>query len=145
MIDVSNQEPRHSVLDDLRELELPAGSYMVMGSGILDALGIRPADDVDMVVQGDVYDRLRSQGWSDHVTSGGVPNGIEQGVFQAYDRWSDETVIKTLEQLLPDAEWVNGVPFNSLARLSLYKVRRGLPKDLADLELIGAYQRSTTE
>jgi len=137
---MSEQNPhnRHSVLDDLAELNLPSGKYMVMGSGILDALDIRPAADVDLVVSDDVYSHLRETGWHDRVASNGS-TGIEQGVFQAYNRWSDETVIKTLDELLVDAEWVNGVPFNSLAKLSLYKVRRGREKDLADLELINRY------
>ncbi len=129
---------RHSVLDDLAELHLPTGSYMVMGSGILDALNIRSAEDVDLVLSDDVYEHLREVGWRDRTSSNGS-KGIEQGVFQAYNRWSDETVIKTVDELLIDAEWVNGVPFNSLAKLSLYKLRRGRDKDLADLELINRY------
>jgi hypothetical protein len=132
---------KDSVLHELSRLKLPEGSYMVMGSGILDALGIRKALDVDLVVNDEVYARLRKAGWNERIASSGAV-GIEHGVFQAYDRWNDEAVVKTLEELLVDAEWVNGVPYNSLAKLSLYKARRGRGKDFADLILINQYFES---
>lgn len=131
-----------SPLDELRTLQLPERSFMVMGSGILDALHIRQAADVDLVLNDDTYEYLREEGWRDRIASNGAI-GIECGVFQGYNRWNDEGVVKTLEELLVDAEWVNGMPFNSLARLSLYKIRRGREKDLADLELIRRYEERT--
>ena len=131
----------HSVLGDLFDLNLPAGEFMVMGSGIMDALSIRPAQDVDLVVTDTVYDHLLRQGWDSRVASNGSV-GIEHGVFQAYDHWMDESTVKTLEELLVDAEWVNGVPYNSLSKLALYKARRGRAKDFADLVLIENYLMS---
>jgi len=131
-------EKEYSVLDELKELGLPNGSFMVMGSGILDALGIRKANDVDLVVSSDVYAQLQDSGWSSRVASNGS-QGLEHGVFQAYDSWTDETTVKKLTELLPDAEWVNGIAYNSLAKLSLYKARRGLAKDFDDLVRINEY------
>jgi hypothetical protein len=127
-----------SILGKLDKLGLPAGGYMVMGSGILDALGIRSASDVDLVVKGEVYAHLKDIGWKERVASNGSP-GIEHDIFQAYDHWNDEGVVKTLEELILDAEWVNGRAYNSLAKLSLYKIRRGREKDIADLKLISWY------
>lgn len=129
----------YSVLDELDGLNLPEGEYMIMGSGILDALGIRKAHDVDMVVSDEAYAHLRSSGWADKVSSDGHV-GIEYGVFEAYPDWTDDDrVVKKVDELLVGAEWVNGIPYNSLAKLSLYKTRRGQEKDLADLELIQRY------
>lgn len=128
----------YSVLGELHELELPKGSYMVMGSGILDALGIRKAHDVDLVLSTDLYTELVADGWTEGTSSDGKPR-LEHGMIEAYDRWTDEASVKTLDELLIDAEWVNGVPYNSLAKLSLYKARRGQDKDLADLALIQQY------
>ena len=54
----------------------------------------------------------------------------------------DESRVKLLDELLIDAEWVDGIPYNSLAKLSLYKERRGRDKDVVDLELIKSYQES---
>lgn len=131
-------EKEHSVLDELRDLDLPEGSYMVVGSGILDALGIRKAADVDLVVSDDVYNQLLESGWTKRIASNGS-EGIEHGIFEAYDHWTDEGVVKKVDELLVDAEWVDGIPFNALARLALYKARRGRDKDLDDLKLIQRY------
>jgi len=129
----------YSVLSELEKLALPEGSYMVMGSGILDALGIRKAHDVDLVVSDQIYTQLLTSGWSEKVSSDGH-RGIEQGLIEAYPDWNDsDAKVKTVDELLVEAQWVNGVPFNSLAKLSLYKERRGQEKDLADLELIRGY------
>lgn len=133
---------KESILNQLNTLNIPRGSFMVMGSGILDALDIRSASDIDLVVNDEAYVYLNDSGWSERIASNGS-TGIEQGVFQAYNRWNDEGTVKTLEELLVDAEWVNGVPYNSLAKLSLYKIRRGRDKDLADIELINKYLEST--
>lgn len=127
-----------SALDKLFELKLPTGSYMVMGSGILDALGIRRANDIDLVVSDELYKELKTAGWSDRTASNGA-TGLEHGVFQAYNHWLDETTVKTLDELLVDAEWVGEVPYNSLDKLIFYKTRRGNEKDLADLRLIEEY------
>jgi len=47
-----------SPLDELEGLALPQASFMVMGSGILDVLGIRKANDVDLVVSEEVFEQL---------------------------------------------------------------------------------------
>lgn len=125
----------HSVLDDLFALDLPPRQFMVMGSGIMDVLGIRKASDVDLVVSPSLYAQLKDQGWNERVASNGS-TGIENSVFQAYDHWTDEKTVKKLDELLVDAQWVNGVAYNSLAKLSMYKARRGRAKDFADLLLI---------
>jgi len=139
----------HSVLSELEKLALPEGEYMVMGSGILDVLGIRSAHDVDLVVSDEVYARLLENGWSKKVSSDGH-HGIEHGLIEAYNDWTDsDDTVKTLDELLVEAQWVNGVAYNSLAKLSLYKARRGQAKDFADLVLIHEYladqEASTTQ
>lgn len=132
---------QESALDQLTELHLPQRSFVVMGSGILEALNIRMAEDIDMVVNQEVYTHFLDTGWTERIASNGA-EGLERGIFQAYDTWNDEGVVKTLDELLINAEWVNGIPFNSLARLSLYKKRRGRGKDIADLELIERFMSS---
>jgi len=129
-------------MSELEKLALPEGSFMVMGSGILDALGIREAHDIDLVVSQPLFEQLRKDGWSDKVASDGH-RGIEQGLVEAYDDWTDDDgEVKVLSEILVDAQWVNGIPFNSLAKLAVYKARRGQAKDFADLVLINEYLES---
>ena len=42
----------------VKDLELKPEDYIVIGSGILVALGIREADDIDIVVSKDAFDKL---------------------------------------------------------------------------------------
>lgn len=39
---------KFNIFEKVKELNLPSGKYVVVGSGILDAMGIRPASDVDI-------------------------------------------------------------------------------------------------
>jgi hypothetical protein len=138
---MAEQTPRQewTVMGELEKLALPENSFMVMGSGILDALGIRKSHDIDLVVSDEVYETLLADGWNKKVSSDGH-EGIESGIMEAYNDWTDsDAKVKKIDELLLDAEWVNGVPFNSLAKLSLYKARRGQQKDFADLVLIQEY------
>jgi hypothetical protein len=128
-----------SVLKELTELNFPKGSYMVMGSGVLDVLGIRKAADVDLVVSNELYNQLKELGWQERTASNGT-TGIEQGVVQAYNKWTDEVRVKTFEELIVDATWIDGVAYNSLEKLYRYKVNRGLDKDLKDLILIDEFR-----
>ena len=48
-----------NILQKVKELNLPEGSYVVEGSGVLDVLGIREANDIDLVVSPEVYEKLK--------------------------------------------------------------------------------------
>jgi len=78
------------------------------------------------------------QGWTQETASNGSAR-LARGIFQVYDSWYDESEVKSLDQLIKDAQWVNGIAFNSLQKLILYKSRRGQAKDLVDLDLIKQY------
>ena len=43
----------------ISQLSLPDGSFMVVGSGLLDTLGIRAAGDIDLLVSYDVFDNFK--------------------------------------------------------------------------------------
>ncbi len=129
-------------------LELPDGEYMVMGSGILGALGIRPARDADIVVSARVYEKLKELGWTERTyKSGSIEQiGLENGPFQVFYDWTDDDgVVKSVEELLESADIVEGVAYNSLDKLSAYKLRRGQDKDLRDLELINQFRDNHRE
>ena len=132
-----------SALEQLKALGLPEGQFMVMGSGILDALGIRQAGDADVVVSAAVYAQLQEMGWQERIfRSGDIEQlGLEEGPFQVFQDWTDDDgVRKPFELLVQDADVVDGVAYNSLDKLYNYKVRRGLDKDLKDLERIDEYR-----
>lgn len=47
----------------IAELNLPTNSYVVVGSGILGALGIRESNDIDLVVTEEEYRNIERLGW----------------------------------------------------------------------------------
>jgi len=51
----------------VKELGLPEGQYMVVGSATLDVLGIREADDIDLLFSPELYEDLKeNKGWKGH-------------------------------------------------------------------------------
>lgn len=117
----------------LKELNLEAGSYIVVGSGILGALGIRESGDIDLIVSQEVYDRFEADGWghgqwSDHIV-------LQQDVFDLGRIWYG----KSVADLLVNAQYVEYVPYLSLEDVYEWKKNLGREKDLRDLKLIEDY------
>jgi hypothetical protein len=128
-----------SVPEEVEKLRLPRNSFIVMGSGILSALGIRPVNDIDLVVRTSVFAELRQSGWTDAIASSGQKR-IEKDMFEVYDSWTEVGSIKTVDQLLEEATVIDGIPYNPLDKVYAAKYLRGRDKDLVDLQLIEDYR-----
>ena len=44
----------------VKDLGLPLGQLIVIGSGLLDQLGIRAASDIDLVVSNELFNALKN-------------------------------------------------------------------------------------
>ncbi len=122
----------------VKELNLPEGEFMVCGSAILDVLGIRKAQDVDILVSPELFKKLEGNGWKRHhryVTTLEHPQGIS-GAKQTLDFMKENY---SLKEALPLATYIEGVPFMSLEMLLHAKTQLGREKDLRDIELIREY------
>ncbi len=126
------------VIAKVKELNLPKGSYIVFGSGPLAAAGIREAGDVDLLVSKDVYGQFIKAGWQ-QVEKGPNDTPLTHDVYEAHDAWNFTEYRPTLEELLADADWVDGVPFAPLEAVKKWKASTGGPKHLADINLIDDY------
>lgn len=115
------------------ELKLPSNQFIVVGSGVMAALGIRESDDIDLIVSQAIFDNLDSLGWE-------------------RDTWVDQTVLKsgpfdigrtwdgkTVDELMKTAIVIEGIPYLNLSDLRKWKQARGRDKDIRDIELIDAY------
>ena len=51
-----------TIISRIKQLRLPYGQYVVVGSGTLDALGIRQAADIDIAVLPALHTALRATG-----------------------------------------------------------------------------------
>jgi hypothetical protein len=124
----------------VKELNLPKGEFMICGSAILDVLGIRLAQDVDLLVSPDLFNKLEKDGWKKHhkyPTTLEHPQGIS-GAKQTLDFMKENY---SLAEALPLATVIDEIPFMSLEMLVNAKTQLGREKDLIDIELIKDYKQ----
>lgn len=127
-----------NIITEVKKLKLEPDQYIVIGSGILSALGIRATDDVDLVVSQTIYDYYKKQGWSEKNWPMGEPT-VANGIYEMGTDWGDDTNIYHLADLLRNKQVVEGVNFVSLDFLKKWKLAKGRSKDLADVKLIDDY------
>lgn len=127
----------------VRALGLPFGQYVVYGSGVMEAHGIRRANDVDLVVNEDLYQELRKRGWKRKIlfsTRMWHCKALQDGRGnEAYTnlRWRNYDVKTSC--LIDNAEVVNGIPFMNLLDYLFYKKQLPRAKDKKDVVLIENY------
>lgn len=52
------------IFEEVKNLNLPLGQYLVAGSGPIAAHGIRDYKDIDILVTENLYNKLMKSGWS---------------------------------------------------------------------------------
>ncbi|OGY11093.1 MAG: hypothetical protein A3A58_03230 [Candidatus Blackburnbacteria bacterium RIFCSPLOWO2_01_FULL_41_27] len=132
------------LVKQLRELNLPEGEYVVVGSGALAARGMREANDLDILVTKHLWDSLASN-YKVEITPEGIEN-INLGDIQILGKgsvFSDES-IADLQTLIQTTEAVEGIRFISLPYLKKFKQKLGREKDLKDIKLIDNYLRDSS-
>lgn len=120
----------------IKQAGISLDECVIVGSGILCVLGIRTANDVDIIVSDKVYDNLLRHGWE-------KANWPDQEVLHKDDVeickvWDN----KSFDQLKQGAVAIDGAYFLSLEDLRKWKLLRARRKDLEDIKLIDAYLKS---
>ena len=135
------------IFEEIDRLDLLTGEYVVLGSGILGALGIRAIADVDLLVTPRLFAQLRGRGWEYSTIDfdGQLREKLTYGIAEAFqDFWYGDQNPDPA-QLIANAEMINGVPFLPLAVLLKIKHVLGRPKDRSDITLIANYLASRNE
>jgi predicted nucleotidyltransferase len=127
-----------TIFEKVRELNLPIGEYVVVGSGIMEALGIKKANDVDLVVTPDLFKKLAENGWKSHARPNGE-HGLQKGIASAYLDVNCGDCNPTTGELLKESLIIDGIPFITLKRLMCFKNAYAREKDFKDIELIKNY------
>lgn len=122
-----------NIKKEINSLNLPPNSYMVVGSGIFGALGIRESDDIDLIVSSEAFQQLISLGWKQELENTGII--LKHDPYDVGRYWQG----KEVETWLPRATIIDGVPYLSLSDLRVWKSDRARPKDLVDVQLIDEY------
>lgn len=123
-----------SVIARAKQLGIPSDQYVVIGSGLLDAWGLRAAADVDLVVSDEVFDRLSRDETFEKYTKHSQ-EVLVRGVYEIWRTWGEGSAA-TFESLWRGGITVEGVRFVSPDYLMTWKRTRGEAKDLQDVALI---------
>ncbi|MDP3741369.1 MAG: hypothetical protein Q8R08_03540 [bacterium] len=97
--------------------------------------GLREANDIDLLVSPEVYEKLRRAGWQE-LHKGPHDHPLVHDVFEAHDNWDFSSYSPMLNHLLGSAIVVDDIPFAALEEVRKWKVASARPKDLADIKLI---------
>lgn len=132
----------------VKALDLPAGSYLVVGGSCLDVRGIRKSNDIDIVVTPETFALLQSRGWEID-TPFRQKWGRDRLKHDCFEVYSD-MIIESENRFVPAADLVrraemfDGVPFLSFDEFIFFKRENSREKDLADIALIEEYLRTNT-
>lgn len=115
-------------LKELDKLNLNKKSYAIIGSGPLAIRGIRPAEDIDIIVKPSL--------WRDLVTKYKVSEKkvIRIGFIEIWSDFLNLTPI--LEKVINEAERIEGYPFVTLDYTISWKKFLNRKKDQDDIVLV---------
>lgn len=131
-----------SIIEKIKDLNFPAEQYVVVGSGTLDALGMRKASDIDIAILPELHKKLcGNSDWEKEEKYGKIflkKEGID--IIPSLD-WSEYPT--TTEEAIQSALIIEGVPFLNLQELKKFKNALGRDKDFEDIKLIDEYLRAS--
>ncbi|MEI7688830.1 MAG: NUDIX domain-containing protein [Candidatus Nomurabacteria bacterium] len=132
------------LIQKIKELNFPKGQYVVVGSGVLDILGIRKASDIDIVVTKDLHQKLRESGeWEEDERYGKI--FLKKDIYEIIPQLNWEKYNTTTEEAIASALIIEDTPYMNLYELIKFKTALGREKDAKDIELINEYLDNKTE
>ena len=129
------------IFERVKNLHFPVGEYVVIGAGILEALGIRNTNDIDIIVAPEFFEKLREYKiYKEEIRWGKIfliGKDIEIGTKLDWENYKTTT-----DQAIRTATIVNGIPFLNLEETIKFKKAMGRKKDFKDIELIESYLKN---
>jgi hypothetical protein len=125
-----------SIFEKTRELGLPENDFVVVGGGVLTALGLAKWDnDIDMAVTPEIFESFKDQNWERYEREGKelLRNDIYD-VGVDFGQWN-------LNDLKQDAFQLEGISFMSLQKLLEWKREASREKDHEHIRIIEAYMK----
>ena len=128
--------------DRVKELGLPPEQIIVIGSGILDQLGIRQSADIDVVTNREVLEEIASSdGWVEKLDKNQRQYLVKHdGSVEIWDGWEFDGQVVGYDDLLSHSVVYDNVRFVNLEFLRRWKNWRGREKDIRDVELIDEWR-----
>ena len=133
-----------NLIQKIKELNFPKDQYVVVGSGILDVLGIRTASDIDIAVTKELHQRLRELGnWEENERYDKI--FLKKDVYEIIPQLNWEKYNTNTEEAISSALIIEDIPFMNLFELIKFKTALGREKDFMDIKLINEYLDNKTE
>lgn len=129
--------------DKVKALNLPLDQIIVIGSGILDQLGIRPASDIDLAASPDLMKKLSEESgdWIKKFDDNQRFYFVkDDGSAEVWDGWVFDGQTVSYDDLLDYAVEYDGVRFVDLEFLRKWKSWRSREKDVQDVKLIDEWR-----
>lgn len=127
---------------ELSKFSLDETNSVVIGFGILNALGLRRAKDIDLVINEEVFQRLRgNERLKEEVNEYGAVT-LKSGIMEIGVGWADDSGFSFVyEDLLRNNQTtvVDGVRYLNLETLLKIKKMWAREKDLQDIAMIERY------
>lgn len=117
-----------NIFERIKSLDLPFGQYVIVGSGIMEAFGMRKATDIDISVTEELFEKLRDV----------VDIWRQEGIDIKTKLLNGEYPVTT-QELINSAITIEGIPFMNLEELIKFKQATAREKDFKDIELIETY------
>lgn len=124
-----------SILTRIRALGLPEDQIVVIGGGLLDAYGLREANDIDLVVTPALFSQLEASGMYEKGARGTEQYLINDDV----DIWQSWGEGNDFAKLHSGGVTVDGIMFVDPQFLIEQKRERGTDKDMRDIALLEGY------
>jgi len=133
-----------TIIERVRQAGLPLDECVVIGSGILDALGLRQASDVDLVVTQRLFDELRQS--SEYIYSQRYGSDVlDKNDQEICLRWGMGSDTYDYSQLIDHSVVVDGVRFTSPEFVLAWKRFMDRPKDKPDIRLLEEYLQNNAK
>ena len=129
--------------DKVKALNLPLDQIIVIGSGILDQLGIRPASDIDLAASSDLMKKLSEESgdWLKKFDDNQRFYFVkDDGSAEVWDGWEFDRQAVSYDDLLDYVVKYDGVRFVDLEFLRKWKSWRSREKDVQDVKLIDEWR-----
>ena len=139
---MTNAKNDNWIIQTMQQLNLPDAQYAVFGSGMLDVLGIKKANDIDLLVTKELFDALEQQGeWVRFAYPDGYP-GLKHATYDVelfYQSDMPLCDLRGVERMIRDAVAIQGIKFVQLKDILAWKKSLGREKDVRAVKLIEAY------
>jgi hypothetical protein len=121
-----------SIIERFLKLDLPAEQCVVIGSGILDALGLRKSDDIDLAVSPELFSQLQvMDGWVSEEKHGEI--FLLKDDVEVWQDWGTDEE-SSFSNLYKNSVVIQGVHFANPQFVLGWKKQRNREKDIQLLE-----------